>query len=65
MSTGINELIFDGFVANVGIGIVPLFCSASLAKEVSVPVVCGTDPVSLSWCRTVVNSLMILGRIKC
>ena len=47
MSTGINELMFDGFVANVGIEIVPLFCSSSLAKEISFPVVCGTDPVSL------------------
>ena len=47
MSTSIDELMFDGLVANVGIGIVPLFCSSSLAKEVLVPVACGTDPVSL------------------
>ena len=47
ISTGINELMVDGRLANVGIGIVPLFCSSSLAKEVRVPVACGTDSVSL------------------
>ena len=44
---GVNELMVDGFLANVGIGIVPLFCSLSLAKEVLVLVACGTDSVSL------------------
>ena len=43
-STGIVELIVDGLPANVGIGIVPLFCLSSLAKRV--PVACGTDTVS-------------------
>ena len=42
-----NELMVDGILANVGIGIVLLFCSSSLVKEVPVPVACGTDPVSL------------------
>ena len=37
----------DGLVANVGIGIVPLFCSSSLAKEVPIPIAGGTDSVSL------------------
>ena len=46
-SIGIVELIVDGLLANVGIGIVPLFCSSSLAERVSVPVACGTDPRSL------------------
>ena len=37
----------DGLLANVSIGIVPLIRSSSLAKEVPVPIACGTDPVSL------------------
>ena len=47
ISTGIIELMVDGLLASVGIGIVPLFCSSSLARKVPVPIVCGTDPVSL------------------
>ena len=47
ISTGVNELMVDGFLAHVGIGIVPLFCSSSLANEVSVPIARGTDSVSL------------------
>ena len=45
-STGINELIVDGLLANVGIGIVSLSCLSSLVK-VPDPVACGTDPRSL------------------
>ena len=44
---GINELIVDGLPANVGIGIVSLFCVSSLAKRVFVPVACETGPCSL------------------
>ena len=58
--TGIVELAVNGFVANVGIGIVPLFCLSSLVKIDPVPVACGTTPRSLG-----LNSLMtISGRIK-
>ena len=46
-NSSISELMADGLLANVGIGIVPLFCSSSLAKEVPVPIACGTDPRSL------------------
>ena len=46
-STGISELIVGGLPANVGIGIVPLFCLSSLVNKVPVPVACGTDPRSL------------------
>ena len=47
-STSINELMVDGLAANVGTGIVPLFCLSSLVKKVSsVPGACGTDPRSL------------------
>ena len=38
ISTGIDELMVDGLLANIGIVIVPLFCSSSLAKEVPVRV---------------------------
>ena len=52
------------FLQNIDISIVPLIRSSSLAKEVPVPIACGTDP--FSWCRRMVNSLiMILGRIEC
>ena len=37
----------EGLLANIGIGIVPLFCSSSLAKEVTVPIARGTDHVCL------------------
>ena len=47
MSTGKNELVVDGLLANVGIGIVPLFRSSSFAKELPVPIACGTDSFSL------------------
>ena len=47
MSTGNNELMVDGLLANIGIGIVPLCCSSSLSKEVNVPLARGTDAVSL------------------
>ena len=47
ISTSIDELMVDGLLANIGIGIVPLFCSSSLAKEVPVPIARGTDSVSL------------------
>ena len=47
ISTGIDELMVDGLVANVGIGIVPLYCSSSLVKEVFVLIAGGTDSVSL------------------
>ena len=47
ISTGIDELMVDGLLANIGIGIVPLFCSSSLAKDVPVPSARGTDSVSL------------------
>ena len=47
ISTCIAELIVDGLVANVAIGIVLLFCSSSLAKDVPVPIARGTDSVSL------------------
>ena len=55
----------DGLLANVGIGIVPLIRSSYLAKEV--PVQSLVEKIlSLSLCRTKVNSLMmILGRVKC
>ena len=46
-STGMNEFIVDGLPANVGNGIVHLFCLSSLVKKVPVPVACGTDPRSL------------------
>ena len=46
----------DGLLANVGIGIVPLFCLSSLAKGVPVPVACGTDSC-LSLCPTVMKFL--------
>ena len=47
ISTGNNELMVDGLLADVGIGIVPSIRSSSLAKEVPVPIACGTDTVSL------------------
>ena len=34
-STGIVELTVDGLLANVGIGIVPLFCLSSLLRKES------------------------------
>ena len=46
-TTSIVELIVDGILANVGIGIVSLLCLSSLVKKVPVPIACGTDPVSL------------------
>ena len=42
ISTGFQELMVDGLLANVRIGIVPLICSSFLAT--SLPV---TDPVAL------------------
>ena len=36
--TGITELIVDGLLSNVGIGIVSLLCLSSLAKRVPDPV---------------------------
>ena len=47
ISTGIDELMVDGLLANICIGIVPLFCTSSLVKEVPVPIARGTDSVSL------------------
>ena len=47
MSTGIVELIVDGLLTKVGIGLVSPLCLSSLVKEVPVPVACGTDRVSL------------------
>ena len=47
ISTSITELIVDGLPANVGIGIVSLFCLSPLAKRVPDRVACGTDPRSL------------------
>ena len=41
------EVIVDGLTANVGVGIVSLFCLSSLAKMVTVPIACGTDPRSV------------------
>ena len=40
-------IMVDGVLANVGIGIVSLLCSSSLAKEVPFPIACGTETVSL------------------
>ena len=67
ISTGINELIVDGLLANIGIGIVPLFCSSSLAKDVPVPIARGTDSFSLCVCvDTFMDSLRrISGQTKC
>ena len=48
ISTGNNELMVDGLLANVGIGIVLLCCSSSLAKEVPVPTARGTDSLVVS-----------------
>ena len=42
ISTGNNELMVDGLLAKVGIGIVPLIRSSSIATGVPV-----TDPVAL------------------
>ena len=50
-STGINELIVDGLPANVGTGIVPLFCLSSLVNKVPVPSACGTGPCSFCGAR--------------
>ena len=47
ISTGIVELVVNGLVANVGIGIVPPFRSSSLATEVPDPIARETDPVSV------------------
>ena len=47
ISTGVKELMVDGLLANIGSGIVPFFCSSSLAKEVPVTIVRGTNSVSL------------------
>ena len=46
-STCNNELKVKGLLANVGIGIVPLFCLSSLVNKIPVLVPCGTDPCSL------------------
>ena len=46
-STGTVELIVDGLLANVGIGIVSLLCLSSPMKGVSDPGACWTDPRSL------------------
>ena len=46
MSTGHYELVVDGLLANVGIGIVPLLRSSSLVTRVPVPICTGTDPVA-------------------
>ena len=47
ISTNIDELMVDGLLANISIGIVPLCCSSSLAKDVPVPIARETDSVSL------------------
>ena len=49
MSTCIDELTVDCLVANVGIEIMPSFCSSSFAKEVPVPISRGTESVSLCF----------------
>ena len=46
ISTGKNELIADGILANVGIGTVPFFRSSSLATGVPSPKSIGTDPAA-------------------
>ena len=51
MSTENNELVVDGLLANVGIGIVRQFRSSSLAKEVPVPIACGTDSSLVVSCN--------------
>ena len=45
--SGIVKLVVNGFVANVSIGIVPLFCFTFLGNSVPDPVACGTDPRSV------------------
>ena len=40
------ELMVDGFLVNVGIGIVPLIRSSSIAKRIPVPICTGIDPVA-------------------
>ena len=46
ISIGVDEIMVDCLLANIGIGIVPLFCSSSPAKVVPVPIARGTDSVS-------------------
>ena len=46
VSTGNNELMVDGLLANVGIEIVPLIRSSSLATGVPVPICTGIDRVA-------------------
>ena len=57
--TGTVELMVDGLLANVGIGIVPLFCLSSLVKGVPDTGACWTDPRSLLWCARVNFLVMI------
>ena len=45
--SGISEFMVDGLLANIGIGILRLSCSSSIAKEVPVSIGCATDSVFL------------------
>ena len=46
ISTGNNELMADGLLANVGIGTVPFFRSSPLTTRVPSPICIGTDPAA-------------------
>ena len=63
-STGIKELTLDGLLANVGIGIVSLFCLSSFAKRVPVLEAWGIDLHSLCGAQRWIPLMMISGWIK-
>ena len=57
ISTGINELMVNGLPANVGIGIVPLLCLSSLAKEA--PANVGIGIVPLFWSSSLAKEVPV------
>ena len=59
--TGTNELIVDGLPANVGIGIVPLFCLSSLVQKRICPCSLWNWPSFSLWCARVNSLKMISG----